>query len=245
MKRKGIILDNPLLVIARDWYGCDISENRTRKLNRLWRAFTATLEPKQQDLFENTFLKKQDWRRAKTARIDPVHEAGNTPAFFIDKTEENYSMSIKGLTVLTVFGSLIALGSVSDAYHRHHRYHHHHHEIVRGYEIAIAPAPRRDVITVTRDRQAPDDGTSGQMNKFIATQTAADVAAGPRSISPPGWYVSEADFYAKHPRVSSLARAQAVPVVPVATVYYMPRPLAEDYAHDCVHIPFPQCSGGN
>jgi len=43
---------NPLKIIARNWYG-HLTENRARKLDRLWRQLMkAALKPAQEDLFK-------------------------------------------------------------------------------------------------------------------------------------------------------------------------------------------------
>lgn len=114
----------------------------------------------------------------------------------------------------------------------------HTHRVVNGHVIAVAPPAH--TITVRRDLQAPHDGTSD--DRYIVTQTVADVAATrPVAFGPVGWSASAADLYLKHPRTSTLARAQAVPTVSAVPMWYDP-------AHDlenCVRVPFPQCSGGN
>ena len=51
-EHETVQVNNPLKVMARNWYG-HLTENRARKLDRLWRRFLNSLKPTQRDLFHD------------------------------------------------------------------------------------------------------------------------------------------------------------------------------------------------
>lgn len=98
-------------------------------------------------------------------------------------------------------------------------------------------------VTIRYDHQAGEFTPANK--RYIATQTADDVRS--YSEAPAyGWQPSGADVGRKHPATHApvaRARAQAIgpELAPVPVKHYAPWAVVED----CVHVAFPQCSGGN